>query len=695
MTESRRYKAFISYSHKDERWAKWLQRALERYRVPRRLVGQATDQGAVPARLRPVFRDREDLSSASDLTGRIKQELAASDALIVVCSPAAAQSRWVSEEVRYFRELGRADRILALVVDGDPETSGDRGCFPAQLLESGDGEQREPLAADARRYADGKHLALLKIVAGLLDVRLDELRRRDAQRRLRRRLVNTAVFLAVALVIAWLVHSAQSSRETVRMQRSNTEEYLAFMLGNLDRLDPMLGLETTAPHEGEREPVDVELGLTDLADEVLLERGRKWREVGLELMGDSELDSAMREFFRSRAALSELYQRDRGSEIALYELGQTEFYVGMVHVRRAEIDEAQWHWYRYGVLTRRLVNADPYNPEYVMELAYTLNNIGAVEQQKPMPDYAASLDRLNQAIQFNRLALGLDPENPVYERDLTTLIEWAADAHMGLCSLGEALEFRQQSTTRRRQLLERNPSFEDRLQLAYALSGLAWVKESIGLFDAARNDYAESVEILGSLRAENPDDVNLLWDLVYREIRFARLLDVTGNPAQAAEIILRHAPRVDELASGGLDSDKFFAVDATLYELDLAQVLFDRQETARGEERLRSAVARVAELVAERPNYRQGRQALVDAYFAYWEHFGSSPGENFDRLIEQYPVTSEAVQSCDNADLGARLAVSRGDTGVAQRFVDYALDKGYYAPAFIGFCRRYGLCEAP
>ena len=46
-----KYRAFISYSHADEKWARWLHRSLETYRVPRRLVGQKTQFGPVPARL--------------------------------------------------------------------------------------------------------------------------------------------------------------------------------------------------------------------------------------------------------------------------------------------------------------------------------------------------------------------------------------------------------------------------------------------------------------------------------------------------------------------------------------------------------------------------------------------------------------------------------------------------------------------
>ncbi|HKX55889.1 MAG TPA: toll/interleukin-1 receptor domain-containing protein, partial [Xanthomonadales bacterium] len=159
------YKAFISYSHRDETWARWLQNALERYRVPRHLVGMPGAFGPIPARLNPVFRDREDLSSASDLTAQIKGELERSESLVVICSPAAAASPWVGEEIRYFHSLGRADRILAVIVGGDPQARDPAdSCFPQAMLNSGDGVRREPLAADARRYADGKRLALLKIV---------------------------------------------------------------------------------------------------------------------------------------------------------------------------------------------------------------------------------------------------------------------------------------------------------------------------------------------------------------------------------------------------------------------------------------------------------------------------------------------------------------------------------------------------
>src|ERR1043166_6542262 len=118
-----KYWAFLSYSHRDAKWGDWLHKALETYRVPRRLVGKVSRDGAVPERVYPVFRDREELPVSADLGANINEALGESRYLIVICSPQSAQSRWVNEEIKTFKKLGRDDRILALIVDGAPNAS--------------------------------------------------------------------------------------------------------------------------------------------------------------------------------------------------------------------------------------------------------------------------------------------------------------------------------------------------------------------------------------------------------------------------------------------------------------------------------------------------------------------------------------------------------------------------------------------
>lgn len=113
---SQKYYAFISYRSVDEKWAKWLQRNLESYRMPTALCRQRSD---VPARPHPCFRYHTDIQPGQ-LTKELHSKLEASKYLLVICSPESASSQWVGEEIRKFIELGRKDRIIPVIVKGLP-----------------------------------------------------------------------------------------------------------------------------------------------------------------------------------------------------------------------------------------------------------------------------------------------------------------------------------------------------------------------------------------------------------------------------------------------------------------------------------------------------------------------------------------------------------------------------------------------
>lgn len=213
-----RYSAFISYNHRDRAWATWVHRELERYRLPAALVGKPAPWGTLGRRLPPVFQDREELAASTNLADSVRQALEEAHSLIVICSTAGAGSRWVNEEVRTFAELGRAKRIQCMIVpeaddpDGPP-LPGDK-LFPPAVREL----LGEPLAADARAAGDGKKAALLKLIAGVIEVRFDELRQREHARRNKRllRLATAAVigFLLMSSLAAFaLIARAQAVRD--------------------------------------------------------------------------------------------------------------------------------------------------------------------------------------------------------------------------------------------------------------------------------------------------------------------------------------------------------------------------------------------------------------------------------------------------------------------------------------------------
>ena len=230
-----RYRAFISYSHRDKVFASWLHRTLEGYHIPSKLVGRVTRIGPVPRRLAPIFRDRDELPASGDLGGELRAALAGSQFLLVICSPASARSHWVHEEILAFKRLHGDDRVLAVIVAGEPYASAnpatvDNECFPRSLrMKLGpDGElsdePAEPIAADIRKNADGKQLAKLKLIAGLTGLKLDDIAQRETQRRMRR-LVAFATAASVGMIFAILLAAyANARRIEANVQRRVAEQ---------------------------------------------------------------------------------------------------------------------------------------------------------------------------------------------------------------------------------------------------------------------------------------------------------------------------------------------------------------------------------------------------------------------------------------------------------------------------------------
>lgn len=199
-----RYRAFISYCHRDDKVAAWLHRQIETYRVPRALVGRVGPYGAVTRRLGKVFRDEEELGGAAELGPQLRGALRDSAALIVICSVEAAKSYWVEHEIRYFKQTNPERPVLAVIANGVPGKPGEE-CFPVALRYhvGPDGEPdlnqpQEPLAPDLTKL--DRDAVKLKLIAGLLGVGYDDLARRDLRRE-RRRLAMLGTLASAAVVV--------------------------------------------------------------------------------------------------------------------------------------------------------------------------------------------------------------------------------------------------------------------------------------------------------------------------------------------------------------------------------------------------------------------------------------------------------------------------------------------------------------
>ena len=176
---SARYRAFLSYSHADEALAERLHKALEAYVLPARI----RKSHGLPRRLIPIFRDAEELSAASSLTARLQDALTDSRFLVVLCSPAAARSKYVNQEIEFFLRTHGAERLLCALLEGEPAQA-----FPEAIKAL----PHEPLAADLRPGADFNE-GKLQLIAALAGVGYGELRDREGARRRRQRMAAAAL----------------------------------------------------------------------------------------------------------------------------------------------------------------------------------------------------------------------------------------------------------------------------------------------------------------------------------------------------------------------------------------------------------------------------------------------------------------------------------------------------------------------
>lgn len=212
-----RYAAFISYSSIDRSIGEALQKALEAYVLPAPLRGGDFGHGPLSKRLGAVFRDRWDANANADLGAELRAALHASGALVVLCSPAAARSHWVGEEISEFKRIERGARIFPVLLDGLParldELNEPQGAFHPALYERWDAERqgfepdpRAPLAPDLREGGDGMRFTVMKLVAALTGVPLTTLTQRQAEAERRER--NLARGIAVAMSVLALAASA-------------------------------------------------------------------------------------------------------------------------------------------------------------------------------------------------------------------------------------------------------------------------------------------------------------------------------------------------------------------------------------------------------------------------------------------------------------------------------------------------------
>lgn len=534
------YWAFLSYSSRDRKSATWLQRALETYRVPRRLVGRETAVGPAPRQLRPIFRDRTELAADADLRARIQGALAQSGFLIVLCSPNSAGSNWVEEEIRRFRALNGAERILTVILETAPFGSL-QNCFPPALRHdpeySLDDPRPVPIAADLRPKGDGRRMAILKLVAGMLGVGLDDLVRRDNQRRIRRLVTATGAAVAGMAVMGILAVAAVIARNEAQRQRSQAEGLIEFMLTDLrkkleasGRLNLMDGVGNEALNYY-REQKPSSLDALSLA-----QRARALRLMGEIKIQRGDLDDALASFEQASATTEELLSRSPGDGQRMFDHAQNVFWVGEIARQRGNMETAEASFVRYRDLAQRLGAIDPTNDDWRVETAYAESAIGVLFLQEGRSAEAIGPFERSLSVAADLARRHPDTMNLQVEKGQGHA--WLADALQKAGRLTEARAHRETELSVYHDVLQKDPTIRQaKFSRIAALQILGRLKQFSGDQKGALADFRTAVDAAAALLDEERDNMDVTSLLAIAQIDCGEALLSAGqlDEARAAQ----------------------------------------------------------------------------------------------------------------------------------------------------------------
>ena len=441
-----RYKAFVSYSHKDKKWGEWLLRALETYRIPKHLTKKHTTAGLVPPHIKPVFRDREELAAADNLSAEISNALASSEFLIVICSINAAQSHWVNKEITEFIEQHGHNNILCLIIDGEPNASinDNEECFPEILRNSANSSDSfEPIAADAREEGDGKKFAFLKIVSGIIGVGLDEVIRRDLQRKNRRVMAITVTSLLGVLAMGLLTYEARDARIKAELSREEAEGLVEFMITDLkEKLEPVarldilesVGKKITSYYDNQE--------VEDTSEDALGQKSRAIHILGQNAYEKGDNESALLYFQTASLTTNTLLKRNPFNPDRIFEHSQSVYWVGFIHWKESQYEQAIEAFFSYKKYATQLVSLNPENKKWQMELSYALSNIGTLYLRN-MGEPEKAYEIFSDLVITRTKMYGEVPKKSQDIINLANSYAWLADAAKITRHSAEAIKNRQ------------------------------------------------------------------------------------------------------------------------------------------------------------------------------------------------------------------------------------------------------------
>lgn len=580
---------------------------LEAYKIPRHLDPRKTRLSSGDRSLGKMFRDREELPASGDMETEIRTAISQSEYMIIVCSRASARSSRVNGEIRQFVSLRDSANILCFIIDGEPSfdapgINADVGCIPAELRKQRLVTGLIPLAADARSSKDGKKVAVQKLVAGLLNVNLDELQRRDLRRKNVRLMAAMAASLTIALVTTGLFlkatvaeGEATTARAEAEMQQGRAEDLVSFLLddlastklhqlGRVDVMDAVV--EKIVDHYADQNNAN-------LSPEALSRKTRAYLQLGQLYLGRDLRDPANDLFNYAYRTTSKLFERYPESPAAVYSHTVSLYWVGLNHIfngryveaekawrERTQIGEKLWEWDNHASSVWRVM------ADMNVHLGWSLMELGRHEEA--LEQFQMGLKKRQQNAARHSDDIGwLNSVGGGYHH-----LQWAQQ-YLGMHR--EAYENALQSNRLYRRLAEGDVTDQRAVgNYARSLRWLADTELSQNMLEDAEQHLQESLKMHDRLLAFEPENTTFQYQSCVSMVTLAELKWKMSDTDAVSDVLAEYCP--DEAVILSLDH---FKIHNRFYGYRLAQLKLDMAIKGRQKEVAHDLYQKIASAWAE------------------------------------------------------------------------------------------------
>jgi tetratricopeptide (TPR) repeat protein len=360
---------------------------------------------------------------------------------------------------------------------------------------------------------------------------------------------------------------------------------------------------------------------------------------------------------------------------------------------QGKLEETEASFMSYAEITRRLIVQQPKNAMWVLEMAYALTNLGSLHKSRDMNNPERTLQFMQSALEYNQIALVLDPSNENYRAQLGQSHANLSDAQLKICDLEGALQSRQEWLLQDEALLQIEPKNPTRIRhVALALTGHASVMTFLGRNSEALDSLNKALHLFEDLLVQEVDVDNTTRLILIRERQLVLLMALNGNVDGAWELSTAVAEKwrqMKDVDEEDMRTRLFYAaflmthaqLAKTVGELEIAEGLLENID-----EILTSSLS-------HRSFSRETGNLLVHSAFLRWEMKKELPAAKIRSLLPEYEAGSGRVRACVDASSAVLKAVMSGQLETAREFSLYLLHNGYREAEFLRICNAHSLCE--